>query len=272
MRKFLFSTVAFAALAGTAFAADLPSRKEAPVYVPPVPAFSWTGFYIGGDIGAAWATTTASPNWLYGANYSFYGMSNPSLNTTGFMGGGYVGYNYQLNQNFVLGLEGDFQGTTNSKSATWYNTGTTTCPVDNEGCTPSKYTEAYTAKASLDWLAAVNGRLGVAYDRALFYAIGGAAWAGANASLNATYNGVWDGGYSISKTLSGFDIGAGVEYAFTPNWVGRVEYRYYDFGKESLFSPTYYYLPAYNLSTSVNTVRVGLAYLFSSPAPVVAKY
>ena len=95
----------------------------------------------------------------------------------------------------------------------------------------------FTAKASLDWLAAINGRLGVAYDRALFYAIGGAAWAGANASLlppTDTLFGDW-AGYSVSKTLSGFDIGAGVEYAFTPNWVGRVEYRYYDFGKYNLF-------------------------------------
>ena len=140
----------------------------------------------------------------------------------------------------------------------------------------------FTAKASLDWLAAINGRLGVAYDRALFYAIGGAAWAGANASLSALSffgpdlipvdRGYTWAGYSISKTLSGFDIGAGVEYAFTPNWVGRVEYRYYDFGKDNLSSPIYYTLPAYNLSTSVNTVRIGLAYLFSAPAPVVAKY
>ena len=279
MRKFLFSTVAFAALAGTAFAADLPSRKEAPVYVPPVPAFSWTGFYIGGDIGAAWATTTASPNWLYGANYSFYGMSNPSLNTTGFMGGGYVGYNYQLNQNFVVGLEGDIQGATNSKSSSWVYT-----PQFRPLQSQYLGSTTFTAKANLNSLAAINGRIGVAYDRALFYAIGGAAWAGANASLTAisAYAGPpvappvvpgydW-AGYSISKTLSGFDIGAGVEYAFTPNWVGRVEYRYYDFGKYDLFSPTYTYLPAYNLSTSVNTVRVGLAYLFSAPAPVVAKY
>jgi outer membrane immunogenic protein len=259
MRALLLSTVAFAALAGSAFAADLPSRKEAPVYIAPTPVFSWTGFYVGGDIGAAWATTTASPTWLYGSSYSYYGLSSPSLNTSGFMGGGYVGYNYQMNQNFVVGLEGDFQGTTNSKSATWV---TNNC---DGPCT-------FTAKASLDWLAAINGRVGVAYDRALFYAIGGAAWGGANASLNATDTyGNW-AGYSISKTLSGFDVGAGVEYAFTPNWLGRVEYRYYDFGSYNLFSPTYYYLPSYNLSTSVNTIRVGLAYLFSAPAPVVAKY
>ena len=55
MRALLLSTVALATLAGSAFAADLPSRKEAPVYIAPAPAFSWTGFYIGGDIGAAFS-------------------------------------------------------------------------------------------------------------------------------------------------------------------------------------------------------------------------
>ena len=48
IRNFLLSTVALAAISGTAFAADLPSRRAPPVYIPPaIPIFSWTGFYIG---------------------------------------------------------------------------------------------------------------------------------------------------------------------------------------------------------------------------------
>ncbi len=255
MRALLLSTVALATLAGSAFAADLPSRKEAPVYIAPAPAFSWTGFYIGGDIGAAFTSTSVSGTGLAAYEYATHGLLPGSLSSSGFMGGGYVGYNYQLNQNFVLGLEGDFQGTSNSKSYT----------ANYDGA-------IFTTKASLDWLAAINGRLGVAYDRALFYAIGGVAWAGANGSFSATDGAEWLG-YSNSTTLSGFDVGAGVEYAFTPNWVGRVEYRYYDFGNTNLNSSLYYdELPGLRLNTSVNTVRVGLAYLFSSPAPVVAKY
>ncbi len=255
MRKFFLSGVAFAVLAGSAFAADLPSRKEAPVYVAPAPAFSWTGFYLGADIGASFASTSLNP--ILGDNYFNWGSH--SLNTSGFMGGGYLGYNYQINQNFVVGLEGDFQGTTNSKGVTWYGSGMLAGP--------------FTANSSMGWLAAINGRLGVAYDRALFYAIGGGAWAGRNSSLNWTDSIYWVGG-SSSTTLSGFDVGAGVEYAFTPNWVGRIEYRYYDFGSYNLNIPLSIgpYLDSGRLSTSVNTIRVGLAYLFSSPAPVVAKY
>jgi outer membrane immunogenic protein len=253
MRTLLLSTVAFAALAGSAFAADLPSRKEAPVYIAPTPVFSWTGFYVGADIGGAFASTSL--------NNTITGWNSRSDNTTGVMGGGYVGYNYQIN-NWVLGVEGDFQGTSNSQSASWV------APV-TVGLVPAG--DVLQEKSSMDWLGSINGRLGIAYDRALFYAIGGAAWAGANESLTAfSPAGVFLASASNNKTLSGFDVGAGVEYAFTPNWVGRVEYRYYDFGNDNFSAFTA--ATPFRLQTSVNTVRVGLAYLFSNPAPVVAKY
>jgi outer membrane immunogenic protein len=250
MRHLLLSTVAFAALAGSAFAADLPSRKEAPVYVAPTPVFSWTGFYVGADVGGAFASTSL--------NNTFTGWNSHSLDTSGVMGGGYVGYNYQLNQNFVIGVEGDFQGTSTSQS--------------------SSFTEAnlsnafFTQKTSLDWLASINGRLGISYDRALFYAIGGAAWAQGSETLTGASANTFPFALAVSRsqTLSGFDIGGGVEYAFTPNWLGRVEYRYYDFGNFNLTAAGV--ATPFRLQTSVNTVRVGLAYLFSAPAPVVAKY
>ena len=117
---------------------------------------------------AAFSATSTNPAYTYNASYIPW--TGRSFNSSGFMGGGYLGYNYQVNQNFVVGLEGDFQGTTNSQSATW-------------APTPVLYPLAsVTAKSSLDWLGAINGRLGVAYDRALFYAIGGAAAGAASAS------------------------------------------------------------------------------------------
>lgn len=249
MRTLLLSTVAFAALAGTAFAADLPSRKEAPVYVAPTPAFSWTGFYVGADIGGAFGSTSLHSDWT--------GWNSHSLDTSGVLGGGYAGYNYQINQNFVIGVEGDFQGTSASQSYTFTTPGAA----------------ILTAKGSLDWLASINGRLGVSYDRALFYAIGGAAWGQGSASLTGSTVNIapWFGSVSKSNTQSGYDVGGGVEYAFTPNWVGRVEYRYYDFGNYNLNPWVGGYTPI-RLQSSVNSVRVGLAYLFSAPAPVVAKY
>lgn len=251
MRHLLLSTVALAALAGSAFAADLPSRKEAPVYIAPTPAFSWTGFYVGADIGGAFSSTSINNSWT--------GWNSHSLDTSGVLGGGYVGYNYQLNQNFVIGVEGDFQGTSASQSSSWLE--------------PNLAGAAFTQKTSLDWLASINGRLGVSYDRALFYAIGGGAWANGSSTLTGANANTFPWALSVSRSasLSGYDVGGGVEYAFTPNWVGRVEYRYYDFGNYNLSSAAATFTP-FRLQTSVNTVRVGLAYLFGAPAPVVAKY
>jgi outer membrane immunogenic protein len=253
MRHLLLSTVAFAALAGSAFAADLPSRKEAPVYVAPIPVFSWTGFYVGGDVGGSFGSSSIHSDWT--------GLHSRSLETSGFMGGGYVGYNYQWNQSVVLGVEGDFQGTSAEKSVSWVGSNIVGDP------------NVYTAKFQTNWLASINGRLGIAYDRAMFYAIGGAAWAQTSASLSAAApSGLFIGSVSRDKDLTGWDIGGGVEYAFTPNWVGRVEYRYYDFSRYDLTPTWSANLTSLHQQTSLNTVRVGLAYLFSAPAPVVAKY
>src|SRR6185295_90023 len=126
-----------------------PPAVVAPVPVAAPTAFSWTGFYVGGDFGGSLASTSvasATPGW-----------ASRSLHPAGVMGGAYAGYNYQVSPNFVLGVEGDFQG--NSSSANFYYP-----------------TFDVTPRIQQNWLAALNGRLGIAYDRALFYAIGGAAW------------------------------------------------------------------------------------------------
>jgi outer membrane immunogenic protein len=270
MRSFLLSMVALPALVGTALAADLPSSKEAPVYVPPPPAFSWTGFYIGADIGSNFSSTRLH-NIFTGAT------SARSLDTGGGLGGGYVGYNFAVGQgglfgtgllgsglfggSFVLGVEGDFQGSSNSSNFSWVdlNTG-----------------DAVTLRRQQNWLASANGRLGLAFDRGLIYAIGGGAWAQGDSSLTfASPTGGFVGTFSRNTELSGWDVGGGIEYAFTPNWVGRVEYRYYDFGDVNV-NPTGLvatFTPIREQIT-VNTVRIGLAYLFGAPAPVpvVAKY
>jgi len=257
MRKLLLSTVAFAALAGSAFAADLPSRKEAPVYVAPPPVFSWTGFYIGADIGGNFGNT--SSHWL-GTNWN-----SRSTDTSGVLGGGYIGYNlaglfnnYQIfGGGIVAGVEGEFQGLSNNNTFNFIN--------PNTG-------DAISLKAEQNWLASVNGRLGISYDRALFYAIGGAAWTEGKvtATVYSPAN-LFVGQLSNSKTISGWDVGGGVEYAFTPNWLGRVEYRYYQFDNFTLGNGAIWWNPLRENLTN-NTVRVGLAYLFSAPAPVVAKY
>jgi len=251
MRKILLSTVAFAALASQAFAADLPSRKEAPVYIAPAPVFTWTGFYAGVALGGSFGNTNLNiPAFNYARN----------LSNNGVLGGGFIGYNYQVN-NFVLGLQGEFNGTSGGSSTkTGYGF------IGNS-------LVGVTTKATQPWLASIDGRLGYAVDKALFYAIGGVAFTQLNPSTDLTFANLTATHFGSNKSLTGYDVGAGVEYAFTNNWTGRVEYRYYGFNSNNnsftAFGVPYAYR---NGNLTDNTVRVGLAYKFGAPEPVVAKY
>jgi outer membrane immunogenic protein len=219
-----------------------PPAVVAPVPVKAPTAFSWTGVYVGGDFGGSLASTSIAS--------ATTGWASRNLNPAGVMGGAYAGYNYQVSPNFVLGLEGDFQG--NHSSANFY--------YPTFDVTPS---------VQQNWVAALNGRLAFAYDRALFYAIGGAAWGQGSVTVTPGILLFPANLPPVSRTanLSGWDVGAGVEYAFDPRWVGRLEYRFYDFGSFNA-SNVGAYLPLH-VQTSINTVRVGLAYLFGAPAPVV---
>ena len=138
MRKLLLSTAAFVALAGSAFAADLPSVKEPAPIVIPTPVFTWTGFYVGADIGSGWGNKNiqvpASP-------LNPQTSVNPSF--TGIVGGGFVGYNYQINQ-FVIGIQGDIQGA--GLQGNGYNV----------------LTDSNTA-VTQNWLGAINGRFSASF-------------------------------------------------------------------------------------------------------------
>ena len=138
MKKILFavSAVALALSAGSAMAADLPSRKEAPIYFPPPPPPMWTGFYAGLNIGGGWGDDGGSTgysayydpsirDWLDAhciwqtpppprpigpANLFFIPTAIRSAPPAASLGGLQLGYNYQFGQ-FVIGVETDFQGT-----------------------------------------------------------------------------------------------------------------------------------------------------------------
>src|SRR5580704_12086260 len=120
-RQILLASVGAIAIAGSAFAADLPSRAPPPVYLPPPPIFTWTGIYIGGQVGYAWGT---------GAN-RFDGFIDDAFVDTslggspnGVIGGGHVGFNYQIpgwnwfsSSGVVIGLEGSVDGTSLTNTA-----------------------------------------------------------------------------------------------------------------------------------------------------------
>ncbi len=230
MRKILLSTVAIAAMTGTAFAADLPSTKSAPVYVAPVSAYNWTGFYAGVEGGYD----------FYSANYVGAGHNNANAGLLG----GLVGYNYQVNQ-FVLGLEGDAGGLLGANH-------TLISPGNGSIRTNGSY------------FGDIRGRVGYAIDRALLYVAGGAAFGDVNSKFYDT-NGAWLGTTNARRV--GWTIGGGGDYAFTPNWIGRIEYRYANLG-------TYTDNVVYggSVRNNSNAVLVGLMYKFGAPEAISAKY
>ena len=256
MRKVPLAAAAFASLVGPAFAADLLSQKAAPVYVAAPPVFSWTGIYVGADVGGAWgdhdANIAASPI-----------AAAQAINTrlSGVIGGGFAGYNYQINQ-FVIGVQGDIQDS-GGVSGTTYSPSTDT-----------------TSKVKGDWTAAINGRLGFAFDHALFYVIGGAAFLRGSDTITPGpaltallgQSGVAATPLTISHEFTGYDIGGGVEYAITPNWTARVEYRYFDFSVWN--RPAIAWVPNGTTKNDSNAVTFGVSYLFGGPAaaPLPAKY
>jgi outer membrane immunogenic protein len=256
MKSFVRGALAVALLgsvSATAFAADLPSRKEAPVYIAPAPVFSWTGFYVGAEFGGQWGKNTGSIVDNSTANTL---ASTGSYNTSGIVGGGLVGYNYQINQ-FVLGIEGDLTGSSNQGRFSATNA------FGLSGVNVSQNTQ-------YGFGAGVRGRLGFAMDRTLIYATGGWAYE----TIDQTYGNSLTNTFlqqKISTDRSGYTVGGGVEYAFNYNWSARLEYRWTDYGK---------YVSNYSnlLSASIqqhptdNTVMAALIYHFAAPAPVVAKY
>lgn len=105
--QFLLASMSAIALTGSAFAADF-----APPPPPPVPIFTWTGAYIGGQIGYAWSSGT---NKFSGVDpYSGVAfVSSVGQTPNGVIGGANIGYNYQINQ-WVIGVEGSVDGTSRS--------------------------------------------------------------------------------------------------------------------------------------------------------------
>ncbi|MDH7795588.1 MULTISPECIES: outer membrane protein [unclassified Beijerinckia] len=193
MRKILLTAAALSAMASTAMAADLPRRAPAPapapIYVAPI--FTWTGFYVGGQIGGGWGRSE-----LAGFGY----------NANGVVGGLHAGYNQQFGM-IVAGVEGDIEATSLKGSGSNFF--------------------GSTFKTRAPWQGSLRARVGVAaFDRALIYATGGVAFASIR---NEVF--VPPFASSTSTTRAGWTVGAGVEYAIDNNWSVRAEYRYTDFGR-----------------------------------------
>jgi outer membrane immunogenic protein len=230
--KRIFVAGAFAlAVGGQALAADLPPAPMPPprapaTYVPTViPPYNWAGIYIGVNGGYGFGTS----NWN--------GTTSGTINTTGFLGGGTLGFNYMWGP-VVLGIEGDGDWTNLSGSAT--------CGT------------GLSCQTSAEWLATVRGRAGYAFDRVLLYATGGGAFGDeiAKASVAAA---------STSTTTSqfGWTAGGGIEFAFAPSWTAKAEYLYVSLANGSFNTPVATVPASGSVKFQENLVRAGINYKFT---------
>jgi outer membrane immunogenic protein len=215
----LATTAALAALTAPAFAADLPRKSVPQQFAQPLPIFTWTGFYVGINGGYAFdggtSAITGSPG-LVGTGFAPSGK----LKTVGdgFMLGATAGYNYQIGQ-LVVGLEGDLAYADLGKTvATGIGPLVTTLSQD------------------MTYFGTLRGRLGYAFDRFMIYGTGGLAFADQKSTTSIVGLGsTWTG--QKDDMRFGYTIGAGAEYAITNNWSAKIEYLYYDLGKNNVVAP-----------------------------------
>jgi outer membrane immunogenic protein len=210
--------------------ADGPYGRAGPdVYVVPLPPpFIWTGAYVGGNIGGAWATSTLSDNFN---SVSFDRDHN------GFVGGLQVGYNYQVG-NLVLGVEWDFDWTSID------TTGTITLP---------RIAGALQASAQTDWISTLAARIGLALDRTLVFVKIGGGWVRSEASITQLATGA---SVNASHTSGGWLVGAGFEYALAPNWTAKFEYDFLGLSDKTL--PGFSGSRGFELERDVQQARVGI--------------
>jgi outer membrane immunogenic protein len=215
MKKFgIVAGLSAVLMASGALAADLGYKKQSPAAFTRAPVFSWTGAYVGLNLGYGFGKVT--------------GRSGPAFkDPAGIIGGGQIGYNYQINQ-FVLGAEADL-------SATGIHAGNSAVGVAG-------------AKVSTPYLGTVRARAGVAIDRFLPYITGGFAYGGTHYKV--------PGVGAATTTNYGYALGAGLEYAFTNNVTARVEGLYVDLADKRALGG------AVKGGTETGIVRAGVNYKF----------
>jgi outer membrane immunogenic protein len=247
MKKLSLAVLTAAALVSApAFAADMRMPAKAP---PPImaPIFTWTGFYLGGNIGAAWTSNVVRE--------SFFGNEWGRTSEARFIGGGQIGYNWQFNQ-FVLGIEGDIDGIVN-KSRT-----------SNAIFIPAiGSTIAVNGNGGGNWISTIAGRFGFAVDRTLFYGKAGYGWVNGSGTVTVA-NLTTGASYSIGGdgTRSGWLVGGGIEYALNNNWTLKGEFDYLGLNHgRSFVVPAGNFLAGDTFTTrgrNVSMVKFGFNYLF----------
>jgi opacity protein-like surface antigen len=202
MKKIFLATSALLVMTAAASAADLPMKGP---MMAPAAVYSWTGWYVGGNIGGGGATTAFGDPCFY---------CSAGNTTNGFFTGGVqAGYNYQFG-NGLVGIEADVNGNS----------------LNNKFLMGGDDGSALRAGLKVDLSGTIRARGGLVMNNTLLYVTGGAAWANVRQTGTEVCNSIFScsEGAGIgsptgitansSHTLWGAVVGAGVEYAVSPNW------------------------------------------------------
>ncbi len=210
-----------------------PTANPPPRFYAPA-AFSWTGFYLGGNFGWDWT------NFSNTITIAGVGSGPIAANVRGFLGGGQAGFNWQIFQPVVVGLEADFQGAQAASGSRSVNG--TVGPA------------TITAISNTPYFGTVRGRIGYAYGTLLFYATAGGLF-GDN-TLKGT---VSNTRFSSSATFWTWTAGAGIEASLGGHFSIKLEYLFAGSPSEMPVVPGQ---SASAVRSSTNLIRVGLNYRF----------
>ena len=233
MKKVLVSVAAAAAISSMAMAGG----DIAPVA--PAPVDNWSGFYVGAQAGYLWGDADGK-----GID-ELEGLSANNADVDGGVAGLYAGYNWLMDNGFLLGIEGEWN---------YVDADGKTAVVDGNDDT------GWSAKATQDWDASLRLRAGMVVNNDyLLYVTGGAAWAKVGVDIYDDDN---EKIANDSQTMSGWTIGAGVEMVLTENLHARLQYRYTDYGDKDFSDTVDGDVYKINADYNAHMVTLGLSYRF----------
>ena len=248
----VMSRLAFSLAAGAALSvalSQLAVAADMPVKARPLPLIvSWTGFYIGGEVGGGWGHEVGTT--LFTTGLASAGSQTPG-DISGMVGGVEVGFNYQVTPSLVVGIAGEWL---------WSN-------VDGSTSKPSNVAGIFlNGSTSVQSYSTVTGRIGYAVGDWLIYGKGGAAFSRADYNANATTAaGAVLQNATTRISRSGWTIGAGVEHSLvtiSPNLSVKLEYAYLDFGTDRvLFNFAGVGTNGADVDTHVHMLKAGINYL-----------
>ncbi|WP_455474305.1 outer membrane protein [Bartonella sp. B30(2025)] len=278
--KWLVTVFAFVFSVSKGWTADAIIHHEpiADITASPVivsPLFSWEGLYLGGKVGNF--SSNNKMDHLLGPEGKISVGKDLSPKLSGFIGGFYAGSNFEFNNGFILGIDTDvlWVNKSDTKAAKPFKMNDDQVKVVKQelkeaGIKVMDYervqkdderTNSFALKQK--WAGAVRARIGFAAGRVLPYIAGGVSY---TQLQDSTFISVTRGISNVviasgelsdeKKSLVGYTLGGGIDFALTDSVIVRAEYRHSDYGKKKFIKSKY------EIAYKTNDFNIGIAYKF----------